>query len=239
MMPILHWEGTRQMGKLKTINAFVIAIGVLSGVAAAQPEKQAKIGKPFTLKSGQRASLGTLSVRVVAHHRGIERGPDGMELFPITYYTLEWQEGAEKSVNEEMIASPKGQQKLQSELFGRYTFKLEYGSNENDRDEVTLTVFKRSCLLRYTFSNQLKHPNGAIIFTENEDLCCYYSDGKNNCDPQVTRAAGAGSSSRYCVLYLRQQESNSKDCCCRYERGEALEKGCEADCKRVTSETTR
>ena len=34
-------------------------------------------------------------------------------------------------------------------------------------------------------------------------LCCYYTDGKNTCDPQVTRAAAAEFSGRYCVLYLK------------------------------------
>jgi hypothetical protein len=221
------------MGKRGTLITTTVALGLLSGVASAQPEKQVEFGKPFTLRSGQRAKLGSLGVRVVAEHHGIERAPNGIELFPITSYTLEWQEGAEKSVNPSLLAAAKDQRKEQARIFDRYTFTLERGSKEDDLDEVTLTVFRRTCLLQYTFSNQLKHPNGEIIFTELEDLCCYYSDGKNRCDAQVTRASRAGSSKRYCVLYLKQQKSDASDCCCRFEKGEPLDKACETECKRV------
>jgi hypothetical protein len=43
-------------------------------------------------------------------------------------------------------------------------------------------------------------------------LCCYYTDGKNTCDPQVTRAAAAEFSGRYCVLYLKEQKADKSGC---------------------------
>jgi len=126
--------------------------------AGADPRKAASatLGKPFAIRSGQEVALGSLKVRMTAEHRPIERGPGGVELFPYTYYRLEWREGADRLVIPQMSRRGKGQPNSQFELFGRYTFTFDEG---RDEDEATLTVVKRWCLLRYTSANQLQHPD--------------------------------------------------------------------------------
>ena len=87
------------------------------------------IGKPFALAAGQARTLGPLNVRMTADHRPMERGPNGIELFPITYYALEWREGKETRVMKELLPQgPSGTRLKQYPLFGRYTFTLERGS---------------------------------------------------------------------------------------------------------------
>jgi hypothetical protein len=217
---------------MRTLRALVLGIAFLvAPLAVAAPTKAVPLGKPFTLQSGQQARLGALKVRVIADHRPIERGPGGVEQFPFTYYRFEWEEGADKLVIPMATPSSSDQQfNREGELFGRYTFTFERGASD---DEVVLTVFKRSCLLRYTSSNQLQHADGKIIFDSTEDWCCYYSDGKNNCDPKVRRAQQQGSGVRYCVLYSGQKRSAEERCCCRFEKGEALDKECQPECERL------
>ena len=199
--------------------------------AAADPRKaaSAQIGKPFAIRSGQEVAVGTLKVRMTADHRPFERGPGGLEQFPYTFYRLEWKEGADRLVIPQVSRRENGQ----FPLFGRYTFTFGVG---RDEDEATITVFKRWCLLRYTSSNQLQHPDGKIIFDITEDLCCYYSDGKNNCDLRVTRAqAPRAPDARYCVVYSNQKKSAEESCCCRFEKGETIEPACQSQCDRLTA----
>jgi hypothetical protein len=210
------------------------ALALLAAVACASaPGPKVTFGKPFALTAGRPVTLGGLSVRMTDEHVPIQRGPNGIELFPITTYSLEWHEGKDSQVMNQLRPSSGLTRVAQASLFGRYTFTMQRGSNE---DEVTVTVFKRTCLLSYTSSNQLKHEDGAIIALENEDLCCYYSDGPNRCDPSVTRAqAPAQVDEKYCVLYSSQPLSAHPDetCCCRYEAGEPLDPECQAGCARL------
>lgn len=65
---------------------------------------------------------------------------------------------------------------------------MSSGNTPNTEDEITLTVFAHRCVLHYTSANQLQHKNGKIIFFEEEDPCCAYSDGPNTCDYGAKRA---------------------------------------------------
>ncbi len=210
-----------------------LCLGSCASVAAeARKPAPAQLGKPFTIRTGQEVAVGPLKVRMSADHRPIEPGPNGLELFPYTYYSLEWKEGADKVAFPHLIRHGKGESIGQIPLFGRYTFTFEAG---RDEDEATITVFPRWCLLHYTTSNQLQHPDGSIIFDLREDLCCYYSDGKNTCDLKVTRAQPPRSpDNRYCVVYSNQKKSADEPCCCRFEKGEPLEPACKPECDRLT-----
>lgn len=215
------------MSRYATFFGVAFWVVMTAGRIDAKLSARAALGAPFVVRNGETVRLGELEVKLIAEHRPMERDAAGRELFPFTNYSLFWKEGADEAKQSHVAVAAKGQAQLPQRLFGRYTFVVERGADDN---QVRITVAKRSCRMEYTHSNQLKHADGQIIFTENEDLCCWWSDGEDRCDREVTRADRAGSTPRYCVIYSLKRNSPDDNCCCKFERGEKLSPACEAEC---------
>lgn len=200
--------------------------------AVAEPPATLVPGQPLRLRHGQSATIDALTVRLTTKRHPFSRTPEGIEVYPFTEYKLTWRDSSSGKEQERSV-SP-WTSKVQADLFGKYTFTIGKGA-PNTEDEITLTVFAHVCQLRYTSANQLQHPNGKILFIEEEDPCCAYSDGPVRCDLAVKRAQPPRQRGPYCTIYSNQTKTNDANtpCCCRYEGGEPIEPACASACGRL------
>lgn len=190
-------------------------------------------GQPLRLRDGQSATIGTLTARLTTKRHPFSRNAQGVELYPFTEYKLTWRDSTSGKEQERSV-SP-WTSKVQADLFGKYTFTIGRGASPNTEDEITLTLFAHVCQLHYTSANQLQHRDGKILFIEEEDPCCAYSDGPVRCDVGVKRAQPPRKAGPYCTIYSKPSnpEDANSACCCRYESGEPIEPACASACTRL------